>query len=107
MVNLSGGNQQKVVFAKWLAQDPQLLVLDEPTRGVDVGAKHDIYQLMNEMKARGKGILMISSDLPELLGMSDRVYVMRDGAVVGQLMGSNMDQEVFMALVARSQEVES
>nr|WP_284200368.1 sugar ABC transporter ATP-binding protein [Alicyclobacillus sacchari] len=107
VVNLSGGNQQKVVFAKWLAQDPQLLVLDEPTRGVDVGAKHDIYQLMNEMKARGKGILMISSDLPELLGMSDRVYVMRDGAVVGQLMGSNMDQEVFMALVARSQEVES
>lgn len=106
VVNLSGGNQQKAVFAKWLARDPQLLVLDEPTRGVDVGAKQEIYQLMNEMKARRKGILMISSDLPELLGMCDRVYVMRDKAVVGELTGDEMDQEVFMTLVAGRQGVQ-
>ncbi|WP_076348518.1 sugar ABC transporter ATP-binding protein [Alicyclobacillus vulcanalis] len=103
VVNLSGGNQQKVVFAKWLALDPKLLVLDEPTRGVDVGAKQEIYQLMNEMKARGKGVLVVSSDLPELLGICDRVYVLRDRAVVGELSGEQMKQEVFMTLVAGRQ----
>lgn len=95
---LSGGNQQKVVIGKWLANDPLLFVLDEPTRGVDVGAKQEIYELMNHMKSQGKGILMISSDLPELLGMSDRVYVAHEGKIQGQLTGENMTEENFMTL---------
>jgi ABC-type sugar transport system ATPase subunit len=81
---LSGGNQQKAVLAKWLATSPRLLILDEPTRGVDVGTKAEIYQLMNQMVAQGAAILMISSDLPEVLGMSDRVVVMHDGRVTGE-----------------------
>lgn len=82
--SLSGGNQQKVVLAKWLERDPRLLILDEPTRGVDVGAKAEIYQVMDQLAARGAAILMISSDLPEVLGMSDRVVVMRNGAVAAE-----------------------
>ena len=81
--NLSGGNQQKVVLAKWLARDAEFLIFDEPTRGVDVGAKFEIYSLMNELAAKGKAIMMISSELPEILGMSDRVLVMHDGRVTG------------------------
>ena len=93
---LSGGNQQKVALGKWLEQNPKALVLDEPTRGVDVGAKQEIYNLMNDLKRQGKAILMISSDLPELLGMSDRVYVVRDYTIVGELDGQNMTQVEFM-----------
>ncbi|CAM3691697.1 sugar ABC transporter ATP-binding protein [Alicyclobacillus pomorum] len=96
--SLSGGNQQKVVLGKWLAHNPDLLILDEPTRGVDVGAKQEIYQLINEMTASGKAILMISSDLPELLGMCDRVYVMFQGTTQGEVRGSAMNQEDFMTL---------
>ncbi|KLU60442.1 ribose import ATP-binding protein RbsA [Peptococcaceae bacterium CEB3] len=96
--NLSGGNQQKVVIGKWLACKPKLLILDEPTRGIDVGAKQEIYQLMNQLKLEGKAVLMISSDLPELLGMSDRVYVMHEGTVRGELQGREMQQEAFMRL---------
>jgi ABC-type sugar transport system ATPase subunit len=83
--NLSGGNQQKVVLAKWLARDCEVLIFDEPTRGVDVGAKHEIYLLMNELVAAGKSILMISSELPEVLGMADRILVMHEGRITGEI----------------------
>src|SRR5699024_980515 len=78
-VDLSGGNQQKVVIAKWIATAPHVLILDEPTRGIDVGAKREIYQLMNELTERGMSIIMISSELPEVIGMSDRVAVVHEG----------------------------
>jgi rhamnose transport system ATP-binding protein len=77
--NLSGGNQQKVMLSKWLNADPQLLILDEPTRGIDVGAKAEVHQMINELVAQGLGVILISSDLPEVLAMSDRVLVMREG----------------------------
>ena len=83
--NLSGGNQQKVVLAKWLARDARVLIFDEPTRGIDVGAKYEIYLLINRLAADGKAIVMISSELPELLGMSDRILVMREGRVMGEI----------------------
>lgn len=95
---LSGGNQQKVVLAKWMATEPSLFILDEPTRGIDVGAKQEIYRLMNQITAEGNAILMISSDLPELLGMSDRVYVMRDYTIAGELKRDSFDQDVFMKI---------
>ncbi|MDP7205023.1 MAG: ATP-binding cassette domain-containing protein, partial [Pirellulaceae bacterium] len=82
---LSGGNQQKVVLAKWLQKNAQLVIFDEPTRGIDVGAKYEIYLLMNELARQGKAILMISSELPEVLGMSDRVLVMHEGMVSGEI----------------------
>ena len=81
--NLSGGNQQKVVIAKWLTLDPKVLILDEPTRGIDVGAKAEIYRLMNQLAERGVGILMISSELPEVMGISDRILVMHEGQLAG------------------------
>jgi ribose transport system ATP-binding protein len=96
--NLSGGNQQKVVLAKWLFTDSKLLIFDEPTRGIDVGAKTEIYQLMNDLAARGVGILMISSELPEVLGMSDRIIVMHEGRIVGNLPASEATQEGIMHL---------
>ena len=83
--HLSGGNQQKVVLAKWLARNCEVLIFDEPTRGVDVGAKYEIYLLMNELAAAGKAILMISSDLPEVLGMADRILVLHEGRVRGEI----------------------
>ncbi len=83
--NLSGGNQQKVVLAKWLERDCEVLFFDEPTRGIDVGARHEIYLLMNDLAARGKAIVMVSSDLPEVLGMADRILVMHDGRITGAL----------------------
>ncbi|HUG18941.1 MAG TPA: ATP-binding cassette domain-containing protein, partial [Planctomycetaceae bacterium] len=83
--NLSGGNQQKVVLAKWLARHCELLIFDEPTRGIDVGAKYEIYLLMNELVSRGKAVIMISSELPEILGMSDRILVMRGGRITGEI----------------------
>ena len=82
---LSGGNQQKVVLAKWLETHPDVVILDEPTRGVDVGAKLEIYKLMRQLNDRGIAILMISSELPEILGMSDRILVMHDGKIAGEL----------------------
>ena len=93
---LSGGNQQKVVFAKWLLREPDLLILDEPTRGIDVGAKFEIYKIMLELAAAGKAILMISSELPELIGMADRIYVMSHGRITGELQASEFDQERIM-----------
>ena len=101
--SLSGGNQQKVVLAKWLGTKPDVLILDEPTRGVDVGAKKEIYMIMNELAATGVAIIMISSDLPEILGMSDRVYVMREGQMSGMLNQEEATQESIMTLATGGQ----
>jgi putative multiple sugar transport system ATP-binding protein len=96
VVNLSGGNQQKVVLAKWLFANPEVLILDEPTRGIDVGAKFEIYSLMAELAAAGKCVVMISSEMPELLGMCDRIYVMNEGRFVGEFAGAEASQEKIM-----------
>jgi ribose transport system ATP-binding protein len=95
---LSGGNQQKVVLAKWLCRTPRLLILDEPTRGIDVGAKTEIYALMDHLAAQGIGVLMISSDLEEILGMSDRVLVMHEGCLAGELPRGQMTEQAIMHL---------
>ncbi len=99
--NLSGGNQQKVMIGRWLATDPQILILDEPTRGVDVGAKAEIYAIMNELVKKGMSIIMISSELPEIINMSDRVYVMNEGRVTGCLDHGSVTQEAIMQLAAK------
>jgi ribose transport system ATP-binding protein len=96
--SLSGGNQQKVVLAKWLSLKPRVLLFDEPTRGIDVGAKAEIYHLMRRLAAEGVAILMISSDMEEILGNSDRVAVMHEGRVTGILEGSGCTQEAIMRL---------
>lgn len=96
--NLSGGNQQKVVIAKWLAAQPKVLIMDEPTRGVDVGAKMEIYSLMHEMAKQGMAVVMISSELPEILGMSDRIIVLREGRLAGELTREEASEEKIMAL---------
>ncbi|OTN77721.1 hypothetical protein A5886_002822 [Enterococcus sp. 8G7_MSG3316] len=93
---LSGGNQQKVVLAKWIGVGPKVLILDEPTRGVDVGAKREIYQLMNELAERGIAIIMVSSDLPEILGVSDRIIVLHEGQIAGELSKEDATQETIM-----------
>ncbi|NUB42790.1 sugar ABC transporter ATP-binding protein [Fertoebacter nigrum] len=102
VVNLSGGNQQKVVLSKWLFTDPQVLILDEPTRGIDVGAKFEIYGIMNDLAAQGRGVVMISSEMPELLGMCDRIYVMNEGRILGELARSEASQERIMALILKN-----
>jgi putative multiple sugar transport system ATP-binding protein len=99
---LSGGNQQKVVLSKWLMTDPRVLILDEPTRGIDVGAKYEIYRIINELAAAGKGIVVISSEMPELLGICDRIYVMNDGAFVGEFEKGNATQEKIMRAIMRN-----
>jgi len=102
MGNLSGGNQQKVMIGRWLATSPKILILDEPTRGVDVGAKSEIYGIMNELVKDGMSIIMISSELPEILNMSDRVYVMCDGRVTGCFSHEeSVTQEEIMKLAAK------
>ncbi|GGB14657.1 MULTISPECIES: multiple monosaccharide ABC transporter ATP-binding protein [Agarivorans] len=100
--NLSGGNQQKVVLAKWLFADPEVLILDEPTRGIDVGAKYEIYTLINKLAEQGKGIIVISSEMPELLGMCDEIYVMNEGELVGSLSQQEASQEKIMQLIIQS-----
>jgi ribose transport system ATP-binding protein len=95
---LSGGNQQKVVFGKWLAREPRVLILDEPTRGVDVGAKAEIYSLVDELAGRGVAVWMITSDMEELLGMADRVLVMHEGRIAGELTGAEVNEEAVMRL---------
>ncbi|MCL1603805.1 sugar ABC transporter ATP-binding protein [Succinatimonas hippei] len=100
--NLSGGNQQKVLLAKWMFADPDILILDEPTRGIDVGAKYEIYCIINELVAKGKAVLMISSELPEILGMCDRIYVMNEGKIVAQMPKSEASQESIMSAILRS-----
>jgi putative multiple sugar transport system ATP-binding protein len=103
-VNLSGGNQQKVVLSKWLFAGPEILILDEPTRGIDVGAKYEIYTIINRLASEGKGIILISSELPEILGVCDRIYVMRDGKVVGEVQASEASQEIIMKFIMTEQE---
>ena len=96
--NLSGGNQQKVVLAKWIYTDPKILILDEPTRGVDIGAKKEIYSVINDMAAKGVAVIMVSSELPEVLGMSDRIMVVHEGHVTGIINGADADQAKVMTL---------
>ncbi|MBJ9257090.1 sugar ABC transporter ATP-binding protein [Citrobacter amalonaticus] len=95
-LNLSGGNQQKIIIARWVCKDTDILIFDEPTRGIDVGAKLEIYELMNRLVATGKSIIMISSELPEVLGMCDRILVMRSGRITGELTADNATQEKIM-----------
>jgi putative multiple sugar transport system ATP-binding protein len=104
-LNLSGGNQQKVVLSKWLFANPDILILDEPTRGIDVGAKYEIYTIINRLASEGKGIIFISSELPEILGICDRIYVMRDGKIVGEMPASEASQEIVMNHIMIEQEV--
>ena len=100
--NLSGGNQQKVLLAKWMFTDPDILILDEPTRGIDVGAKYEIYCIINDLVAMGKSVIMISSELPEVIGMSDRIYIMNEGKFMGEMKASEATQENIMACIIQS-----
>ena len=100
--NLSGGNQQKVMLARWIFADPDILILDEPTRGIDVGAKYEIYTIINELASKGKSVIVISSDLPEVLGLSDRIYVMNEGKFVGELSKNEATQESIMECIMKS-----
>lgn len=102
---LSGGNQQKVVLSKWIFSDPDVLLLDEPTRGIDVGAKYEIYTIIRELAAAGKAIVLISSELPELIGMCDRVYAMNKGHITGELDKNELTQERLMKLMTKTREV--
>lgn len=100
--NLSGGNMQKVLLGKWLFAEPDILILDEPTRGIDVGAKYEIYCIINEMVAKGKSVIMISSEMPELLGMCDRIYVMNEGKMIAEMDGKEATQEKIMTEIINS-----
>ena len=97
--NLSGGNQQKVLVAKWIFAKPDILLMDEPTRGVDVGAKYEIYEIINKLVEEGKSVLMVSSELPEILGMCDRIYVMNEGRIIAELKQEEASQEVIMGYI--------
>jgi ribose transport system ATP-binding protein len=103
--NLSGGNQQKVVIAKWLTADTEVLIFDEPTRGIDIGAKSEIYRLLNDLARQGKAIIMISSELPEILRMSHRILVMCEGRISGELSAADATQERIMALATQREAV--
>jgi putative multiple sugar transport system ATP-binding protein len=100
--NLSGGNQQKVLLSKWMFADPDILILDEPTRGIDVGAKYEIYCIINNLIAEGKSVILISSELPEVLGMCDRIYIMNEGCIVGELPKVEATQEIIMSHILKS-----
>jgi len=100
-VHLSGGNQQKVVLSKWLFTEPEVLILDEPTRGIDVGAKYEIYTIIAQLAAEGKCVIVISSEMPELLGMSDRIYVMNEGRFVAEMPASEASQEKIMRAIVK------
>ena len=93
---MSGGNQQKVIISRWLANNPDVLIMDEPTRGIDVGAKYEIYQIMIQLAKQGKGIIMISSEMPELIGVSNRIMVMCNGKITGEVSGEEATQENIM-----------
>ena len=97
--NLSGGNQQKVLLAKWMFAEPDIMILDEPTRGIDVGAKYEIYCIINDLVAAGKSVVMISSEMPEVLGMCDRIYVMSQGQIVGEMDAKSATQERIMSSI--------
>ena len=96
--SLSGGNQQKVLLAKWLITDPEVFIVDEPTRGIDVGAKYEIYKLISDLVTEGKSVIMVSSELPELIGMCDRIVVMAKGEIMGTLSREDFTQENIMRL---------
>ena len=100
-MNLSGGNQQKVVLSKWLFAEPQVLILDEPTRGIDVGAKYEIYGIVNDLASQGKGVIVISSEMAELLGICDRIYVMNEGKFIDEMPAKEASQEKIMASIMR------
>ncbi|MNS60625.1 Galactose/methyl galactoside import ATP-binding protein MglA [compost metagenome] len=100
--NLSGGNQQKVVLSKWIFAEPDILILDEPTRGIDVGAKYEIYSIINQLADEGKGVLVISSELPEILGICDRIYVMSAGRITGEVKREDASQETLMKYMTRT-----
>ena len=108
--SLSGGNQQKVVLAKWMLTEPDVLILDEPTRGIDVGAKYEIYCVINELAKAGKAIIVISSEMPEIIGTCDRTYVINEGEIAGELKGNEITQEAIMGCIMahnRKEEVEA
>ena len=96
--NLSGGNQQKVVVGKWLARDSRVVIFDEPTRGIDVGAKVEIYNLMNELKQQGIAVMFVSSEMPEVMGIADRIIVMCDGRITGEVMAKDTTQSEILTL---------
>jgi putative multiple sugar transport system ATP-binding protein len=100
--DLSGGNQQKVVLSRWIFAEPDVLILDEPTRGIDVGAKFEIYTIINQLADEGKSIIFISSELPEILGICDRIYVMSNGKIVGEFPKSEATQEGIMKCIMQS-----
>ena len=99
--NLSGGNQQKVILARWLATNPEIFIMDEPTRGIDVGAKYEIYEIINRLASQGKSIILISSEMSEILGLSDRIMVMCEGKISGYLTKEEADQEKVMDLATK------
>ena len=101
---LSGGNQQKVVLSKWIFTDPEVLILDEPTRGIDVGAKYEIYTIINRLADQGKAVLVISSELPELIGLCDRIYTLSAGRITGEVLRADATQEGLMTLMTAGQE---
>lgn len=101
MRSLSGGNQQKVIFGRWILTQPDVLLLDEPTRGIDVGAKYEIYQLIQDLAKQGKAVVMVSSEMPELLGVCNRIVVMSGGRVAGEVDADNTTQEEIMTLAAK------
>ena len=107
VTTLSGGNQQKVVLGKWMFTEPEVLILDEPTRGIDVGAKYEIYRLIHEMADQGKAVILVSSELPELLGMSDRIYTIFEGSITGEIASKDADQEKLMRLMTNTSAVKS
>jgi putative multiple sugar transport system ATP-binding protein len=101
---LSGGNQQKVVLSKWMFADPDVLILDEPTRGIDVGAKYEIYTIINKLVADGKAVIVISSELPELLGICDRIYALAEGRITGEVPIADATPEVLMSYMTKEKE---
>jgi ABC-type sugar transport system ATPase subunit len=101
---LSGGNQQKIVVAKWLLSDPDIIILDEPTRGIDVGAKIEIYKIINQLARDGKAVVVISSELNEIIGLCNRVVVMYEGRITGELVGKDIEQETIMSHAHQSLE---
>ncbi len=102
--SLSGGNQQKIVLGKWIYTDPEILILDEPTRGIDIGAKNEIYNIINDLTEEGKSIIVISSELPELLGICDRIYTLSEGKITGEFNIDDADQEILMTYMTRRSE---
>ena len=103
VTSLSGGNQQKVVLAKWLLNDPDVLLLDEPTRGIDIGAKFDVYALIDSLAARGVAVLLVSSELPEIIALSDRILVMRAGRIVKELTHDEATEELILSYCAEGE----